>query len=575
MFIRPCYRNKDGKRHAYWALVESYRTQRGPRQRVVAYLGKLDEAGRLGIKHAADDTPTSPQKTFFPEPEPEWIEVDAKAVRVENCRQFGGPWLALELIHVLGLDTFFQETIPSGREDVPWSVMALVLVIARLCEPSSELSIAENFSRKTALCDLLGVPQQKLYDNRLYRALDTLLPHKAKLEVFLKEKLGELFELEYDLLLYDVTSTYFEGDAKSNPLAQRGYSRDKRGDCKQVTIGLVVSRCGMPLGYEVFAGNRADMTTMQEIVETMEARYGKSNRIWVMDRGMASEENIEFLKEENRRYIVGTPKSMLKKFEQQLLDEDWHAIREGLDVKLCASPDGQAEMFILCRSRDRREKEKAMHARFEKRIEARLISMTERCRKQKRNPLKVAREVGRLLGQNSRAAGLFDVDVRERNDGGTELIWKKVKAWQDWSELSEGCYLLRTNVTDWSDEELWKAYIQLTEAEAAFRIHKSDLSIRPVWHQKEDRVLAHILVCFLAYVLWKTLAGLCDRAGLGNESRRVFEELKDIRVVDVVLPTRQGVEIRKRCVTKPSEHQKILLEKLGLHLPSRIKTLEM
>ncbi|MCH7686943.1 MAG: IS1634 family transposase [Planctomycetes bacterium] len=575
MFIRSCYRNKDGKRHAYWALVESYRTQRGPRQRVVAYLGKLDAAGRLGLKQAADDKPTSSQKTFFPEPEPEWVEVDARAVRVENCRQFGGPWLALELIKRLGLDTFFRETIPSGREDVPWSVMALVLVIARLCEPSSELSIAENFSRKTAVCDLLGVPQQKLYDNRLYRALDELLPHKAELEVFLKEKLGELFELEYDLLLYDVTSTYFEGDANANPLAQRGYSRDKRSDCKQVTIGLVVSRCGMPLGYEVFAGNRADVTTMQEIVETMEARYGKSNRIWVMDRGMASEENIEFLKAGTRRYIVGTPKSMLKKFEQQLLGEDWHAIREGLEVKLCPSPDGEAETFILCRSRDRREKEQAMHERFEKRIEERLTKMAERCCKQKRSPLKVARELGRLLGQNSRAAGLFNVDVRERNAGGTELVWNKVKAWQEWSELSEGCYLLRTNVADWSDEELWKAYIQLTEAEAAFRIHKSDLSIRPVWHQKEDRVLAHILVCFLAYVLWKTLAGLCERAGLGNEPRRVFEELKDIRVVDVVLPTRQGVEIRRRCVTKPSEHQEILLEKLGLHLPSRLRTFEM
>jgi transposase len=575
MFIRPYFRTINGKRRAYWALVESYRTERGPRQRVVAHLGKLDEAGRLGLKQAAEEKPRSAQKKLFPEPEPEWVEVDASAVRVENCRQFGGPWLALELIKKLGLDTFFQETIPSGREDVPWDVMALVLVIARLCEPSSELSIAENFSRKTALCDLLGVPEEKVYDNRLYRALDKLLPHKAELEVFLKETLGELFELEYDLLLYDVTSTYFEGDAKANPLAQRGYSRDKRGDCKQVTIGLVVSRCGMPLGYEVFAGNRTDVTTMQEIVETMEARYGKSNRIWVVDRGMVSEENMEFLKDGDRRYIVGTPKSMLKKFEQQLLGEDWHAIREGLEVKLCASPDGEAETFILCRSRDRREKEKAMHARFEKRIEERLAKMAERCRKQKRHPLKVAREVGRLLGQNSRAAGLFDVDVRERDDGGTELVWKKVQAWRDWSELSEGCYLLRTNVADWSDKELWKAYIQLTEAEAAFRIHKSDLSIRPIWHQKEDRVLAHILVCFLAYVLWKTLAGLCERAGLGNEPRRVLEELQDIRVVDVVLPTRQGVEIRKRCVTKPSEHQEILLEKLGLHLPSRLKTYEM
>ena len=575
MFIRPYYRTINGKRRAYWALVESYRTERGSRQRVVAHLGKLDEAGRLGVKQAAQEKPNSSQKKLFPEPEPEWIEVDAKAVRVENCREFGGPWLALELIKKLGLDEFLRDTIPSGREDVPWSMMALVLVIARLCDPSSELSIAENFFRKTAMSDLLGLPAEKVYDNRLYRALDKLLPHKQKLEVFLKEKLGELFDLEYDLLLYDVTSTYFEGDAKANPLAQRGYSRDQRSDCKQVCIGLVVSRCGMPLGYEVFAGNTADVTTVEQIVTTMEARYGKSNRIWVMDRGMVSDENLDFLKEGDRRYIVGTPKSMLKKFEQQLLGADWHAIREGLEVKLCASPDGEAEMFILCRSRDRREKEKAMHARFAQRIEERLLSMQARCRKQKRDPLKVSRDVGRLLGQNSRAAGLFDVDVRQRDDGGTELVWQKVEAWQEWSELSEGCYLLRTNVADWSDEELWKAYIQLTEAEAAFRIHKSDLSIRPIWHQKEDRVLAHILVCFLAYVLWKTLAGLCDRAGLGNEPRRVLEELKEIRVVDVVLPTRQGVEIRRRCVTKPSEHQEILLHKLGLNLPSRLKTFEM
>ena len=285
--------------------------------------------------------------------------------------------------------------------------------------------------------------------------------------------------------------------------------------------------------------------------------------------------NMKFLRDGKRRFIVGTPKSMLKKFERELLEEDWHTIRDGLEVKLCTSPEGDSETFILCRSRDRREKEQAMHERFEKRIEERLTRMAERCRKQKRNPLKVAREVGRLLGQNSRAAGLFDVDVRERDGGGTELVWEKVKAWRDWSELSEGCYLLRTNVADWSDEELWKAYIQLTEAEAAFRIHKSDLSIRPIWHQKEDRVLAHILVCFLAYVLWKTLAALCQRTGLGNEPRRVLEELKEIRVVEVVLPTRKGIEIRKRCVAKPSEHQQILLHQLGLNLPSRLKIFEM
>jgi len=574
MFIRPCYRKKNGKRHAYWALMESYRTERGPRQRVVAYLGRLDEAGRLGVKQASEGTPESRQ-TLFDEPQPRWMEIDTSAVRVENDRAFGGPWLALQLIQKLGLDQFLKRTIPTGREDVPWSMTALILVIARLCEPSSELQIAEHFYRKTALCDLLGVPVEKVDDNRLYRALDKLLPHKRELEIFLKEKLGELFELEYDLLLYDVTSTYFEGKAKANPLAQRGYSRDKRGDCKQVCIGLVVSRCGMPLGYEVFAGNRSDVTTMQEIVETMETRYGTADRIWVMDRGMISEENIEFLKDGKRRYIVGTPKGMLKKFEQQLLDEDWHAIRDGLEVKLCASPDGDAETFILCRSRDRGEKEKAMHERFEQRIEEGLLKIQAGCEKRKCQSLVIAKRVGKLLGKNSRAAGLFDVDIKERGNGGTDVTWTKKDAWRDWARLSEGCYLLRSNVTDWSDEELWRAYMQLTEAEAAFRIQKSDLSLRPIWHQKEDRVLAHIFVCFLAYVLWKTLGQMCRGAGLGDEPRRVLEELQDLRVVDVVLPTREGVEIRRRCISKPSAHQQILLHQLGLELPSKLKSIEM
>lgn len=452
---------------------------------------------------------------------------------------------------------------------------ALILIIARLCEPSSELHIAEHFYRKTALCDLLGVPVEKVDDNRLYRALDKLLPHKRALESFLKEKLGELFALEYDLLLYDVTSTYFEGEAKANPLAQRGYSRDKRGDCKQVCIGLVVSRCGIPLGYEVFAGNRADVTTMQEIVETMETRYGKADRIWVMDRGMISEENIEFFKAGKRRYIVGTPKGMLKKFEQQLLDEDWHAVRDGLEVKLCSSPDGGDETFILCRSRDRGEKEKAMHARFEQRIEEGLIKIQAGCEKRKCQSLVIAKRVGKLLGKNSRAAGLFDVQIEERSDGGTDVSWTKKEAWRDWAQLSEGCYLLRSNVTGWSDEELWRAYMQLTEAEAAFRIQKSDLSLRPIWHQKEDRVLAHILVCFLAYVLWKMLGQMCRGAGLGDEPRRVLEELEDLRVVDVVLPTRSGVEIRRRCITKPTDHQQILLHQLGLELPTKLEMIEM
>lgn len=577
MFIRQQFKSVNGQRRAYWALVESYRTERGPRQRVVAYLGQIDEAGRLGVQEAAEQRAGTPrQRLLFDEPEPpQWVEVDASAVRVENCRQLGGPWLALELIRRLGLDEFFAQVMPRGQESVPWSVSALILIIARLCEPSSELYIAEQWYPKTALAELLGAPACSMDDNRLYRALDQLLPHKEKLEAFLKDRLGELFDLEYDLLLYDITSTYFEGQANGNPLAQRGYSRDQRGDCKQVCLGLVVSRCGMPLGYEVFAGNTADVTTVEHIVETMERRYGKSDRIWVMDRGMVSEENIEFLKQEGRRDIVGTPKPLLKQFEQQLLKDDWREVRDGVEVKLCKSPDGDEETFILCRSRDRSQKDLAIVRRFEQKIEQRLTKMAARCEKQQRDPQKVEREVGRLLGQNTRAERLFEVSVETTDDGCARLQWKKCAHTREWATLSAGCYLLRSNVTDWSDEDLWQAYMQLTEAEAAFRIHKSDLRIRPIWHQKQDRVLAHILVCFLAYVLWKTLAALCRQAGLGDEPRRVLDELAEIRTLDVVLPTRQGVEIRRRCVSKPSDHQTILLHHLGLNLPSQLKPTDL
>jgi transposase len=571
MFIRPCYRTKNGKRHAYWALMESYRTERGPRQRVVAYLGQLDERGRLGVKRAAEGNHRARQKRLFDDIEPEWVEVDVRRVQVENRRDFGGPWLALELMGQLGLKDFLEATIPQGRERIPWSVMALVLVLCRLCEPSSELYIVEHFYAQSALPDLLGVPAAKINEQRLYRALDALLPHKEALEVFLKERLGELFGLEYDLLLYDVTSTYFEGEAKGNPLAQRGYSRDHRPDCKQVCIALVVSKCGMPLGYEVFAGNRSDVTTLKEIVDLMECRYGRADRIWVVDRGMVSEDNLQFLKQSRRRYVVGTPKSTLKRFQRELLQDDWETVREGVEVKLCPTPDG-GETFVLCRSRDRREKEKAIHARFEQRIEEGLRRIEESCRRQRLDPAVVGHRVGRLLGRNSRAAGLFQVDIQASHDRRARLSWRKVEAWRDWAALSEGCYLLRTNIHDWSEQDLWKTYIQLTEAEAAFRIHKSDLSIRPIWHQKQDRVLAHILVCFLAYVLWKTLAARCTRAGLGDEPRRVLAELGKIQLVDVVMPTRDGREIRRRCVTRPTDHQAILLGRLHLNLPNTPQT---
>ena len=573
MYLRRCYRKKDGKRHAYWALVESYRTARGPRQRVVAWLGVMDEQGRLGVKRCAERA-TLHQGHLFGDREPRWVEVDVKRVRVERSRKFGGPWLGLELLGWLELDRFLEETLPEGREEVPWPLMVTVLVLGRLCDASSELHLAEQFYESSALADLLSVAAEKVNEDRLYRALDALLPHKAALEKHLKEKLGALFELDYDLLLYDVTSTYFEGQAEKNPQAQRGYSRDHRPDCKQVNIALVVSRCGMPLGYEIFAGNRHDASTLEEIVAHVEGLYGRASRIWVIDRGMAGEDNVRFLREGGRRYIVGTAKNSLRKFERELLAEDWRLVHPGLEVRITPAPSGE-EVFILCRSAERRAKEQAMYERFEKRIEEGLAKIQASCQKKKQKPVTIAMRVGRLLGRNTRAAALFDVQVEADAGGFARLRWSKLETWREWARLSEGCYVLRSNVTDWSPEELWRAYIQLTEAEAAFRVHKSDLAIRPVWHQKEHRVQAHILVCFLTYVLWKTLAASCRQAGLGDEPRQVFEALSEISLVDVVLPTKAGPEIRKRCISQPTEHQQILLQRLGLKLPALLERAAM
>jgi transposase len=571
MYLKRCGQSRAKRDGIYWELVESYRTERGPRQRVVAYLGDVSERRRLGIEQAARGASGSWQSRLFDEEgEPEWVEVDSKRVWVEGVRDFGGCWLGLEVSERLGLIPLFERLLPEGREEIPWSMMAMTLVLMRLCEPSSELRIAEHLYERSTLADLLGIPTDKVNDDRLYRALDRLLPHKVEMEKHLKERLGELFDLEYDLLLYDVTSTYFEGECARNGQALRGYSRDRRSDCKQVCIALVVSKEGLPLGYEVFAGNRADVTTVEDIVEKIEAQYGAAGRIWVMDRGMVSQENLEYLRAGGRRYIVGTPKSQLKRFEKELLEADWQRVRDGLDVKVCPSPDGE-ESFILCRSAERAVKEKGIHDRFEQRIEKGLMKLADSCRRRKQKPGAVERRVGRLLQGNSRAAGLFRVEVVEQTDGGAQVIWKKLEEWRAWAELSEGCYLLRSNITDWDAEQLWRAYIQLTEAEAAFRIQKGDLRIRPIWHQKEERVQAHILVCFLAYVLWKSLGQMCQRAGLGNESRKVFDEIAQIKVADVVMPTRQGTVIRNRCIGRPTKAQAVLLQMLGLHLPQRMK----
>jgi transposase len=581
MYLRHTTRRKDGKTHVYWQLVRSVRRGRKVTQQTVAQLGELDAEGRASATALAREITgresAHSQGHLFEIATPvEAVKVRLNAVRLERSRSFGAVWLGWTLWRALKLDQLLEGLLPKGREAVAWADVISILVIGRLCEPSSELHVAEQWYRTTALEDLLGIHAEQVYDERLYRALDRLLPHKAAIESHLVQRLGELFDLDYDLLLYDVTSTYFEGVADP-AIAKRGYSRDHRPDCVQVNIALVVTREGMPLGYEIFPGNTTDVTTVQEIVADMEARFGKANRVWVMDRGMVSQENVAWLNATGRRYVIGTPKAELKRFAKQIEDSaDWRHIRDDVEVKLCLGPNGD-ETYLLCRSAARVEKERAMHERFKARIEEALASLARRIEQSRKRLDRgvIERQIGRLLGRNSRAAGAFSISITEddTHPSGIRMTRTHRPEWADWARLTEGVYILRTNIGEWSDEALWQTYTQLTEAEAAFRVHKSDLAIRPIWHHKEGRIKAHILVCFIAYALWKTLQQWQSRAGLGHAPRTILTEFARIHAADIVLPLADETrhELRIRCVVRPDQAQAILLERLGLTLPQRLK----
>lgn len=584
MYLRRYGKKAGGEEYVYWSLVESVRTARGPRQRVVASIGKLpglDKEERVGWKEIVRtlNGRTQPQESLFEKTEepPSWATVDINGVSVERLRGFGDIYLALLLWQKLGFAEFCKEQMPQGREAIPWSVMACILTIARFCAPSSELQIAESWYAKTALDDLLCVPAEKVNDDRLYRSLDALLPHKDALCRHLQDRYGELFGETFDFLFYDITSTYFEGMALGNPQAKRGYSRDKRPDCPQVCIGLVTSREGLPLAFEVFDGNRADVTTTQEMVMSMESKYGKANRIWVMDRGMVSEKNIEFMRERGARYIVGTPKSMLRKFEKELLAKDWEEVHPGVEVKKCSSPDGTEEAFVLCRSEGRQEKEMAILTRFVVRLEAGLNKLKEQALQGRlRDRQKVDRRIGRLLERNSRAASLFDVNVTETGTGNDRRLDIEIRKNEDryhWALQSGGNYILRTNWKEADPKIIWKRYIQLTEVEDAFRTEKHDLGMRPIYHRKQDRTQAHILVCFLALAMWRTLQQWMKVSGLGTAPRKLIEEMREVKSLDVLLPAKDKT-IRLRVVSTPSKQLKVLLQRMKVLMPNRGKIIE-
>ncbi|MBI4248495.1 MAG: IS1634 family transposase [Elusimicrobia bacterium] len=571
MYLRHTIRRKDGKTHKYWQLVRSVRIGKKVRQEIVAQLGELDAKGRLRASELARRLGGHAERPglFDPPLEKEVVQVRLNGVKLERVRQFGDVWLGCKLWQMAKLDDFFETYLAPGEENIPWATMAKILTVARLCEPSSELHIAEDWLRKTALADILGVDEEKINEDRLYRGLDKVLPLKSALEAHVKKQWEGLFEIKYDLLLYDITSTYFEGKLEQNPQAQRGHSRDHRPDCKQVCIGLVVTRDGMPLGYEIFPGNLHDSKTVKTTVATIESRYGKADRVWVMDRGMVSDEILTWMREGGRRYLVGLPKSELKKHAAELADaKGWKVVRGGVAVRYAQAIPGDeslgGDLLLLCRSDDRRQKEAAMQELFSKRIEEALAKLQRRCQKAAR-PLsleKIQRQVGRLLQRNQRAAKSFIIRCQAASDqpSGLRVEWSRDEAERTFKEQSHGCYALRTNVRDWTEEDAWKTYIQLTQVENAFRAHKSELEIRPIWHHREDRVQAHIFVCFLAYVLWKLLEQWQSRAGLGDSPRTIMEELGHIHSGDVVLPTTTGEKIRLRSIVTPEKAQKIILQ---------------
>ena len=582
MYLRHTVRRKDGKTHRYWQLVRSVRIGKKVRQEIVAQLGELDAKGRLRASELARRLGGHAEQAglFDPPLDKEVVEVRLNGVKLERVRRFGDVWLGCKLWRMAKLDEFFEAHLPRGEETIPWSMMAKILTVARLCEPSSELHIAEDWLRKTALADILGIDEDKINEDRLYRGLDKVLPLKAALEAHVKKQWEGLFAIQYDLLLYDITSTYFEGKMDGNPQAVRGHSRDHRPDCKQVCIGLIVTRDGMPLGYEIFPGNLHDSKTVKTVVEMIESRYGKADRVWVMDRGMVSDDILTWMREGGRRYLVGLPKSELKKHAAELADaEGWKSVRGGVAVRYARAVPGEegdgADLLLLCRSDDRREKEAAMQELFSKRIEAGLVKLQCRCQRAARSLSleKIQRQVGRLLQRNQRAARSFIIrcEAAANQMSGVRVEWSRDEAEQMFKAQSHGCYALRTNVRDWTEEEVWKTYIQLTQVENAFRAHKSELEIRPIWHHREDRAQAHIFVCFLAYVLWKLLEQWQSRAGLGDSPRTVLEELGPIHSGDVVLPTMTGEKIRLRSIVSPEKAQKFILQRLGVELPRRMR----
>src|SRR5882762_8914179 len=539
MFLREHQRLKDGKEHGYWSLVETIRTADGPRQRTLCYLGELNGSAHARWQKTVEvfnEQGETTQLKLFPSEteasdEPNVARVLVKKIRVERTRRFGDSYLGLELWKQLGLAEFLARHLDIDDADVPWSRIAAVLAINRLCDPGSELAVEQHWYPSTALDDLLHIAKGKINDTRLYRCLDRLLPLKTKIEQHLKQRFGELFQAEFDVLLYDLTSTYVEGAAEANPMMRRGYSRDHRPDCEQLVLALIVNQDGFPFSYELFDGNRADVSTIEAILRTVERKHGKARRVWIFDRGVVSEENLVAIRKRGGEYLVGTTRSKVKQ------------------IKI---PGGE-ETYILCRTAGRKEKEKAIRSRFVARIEKALTGLEKRIADGKlKDRDKMLLRLGRIQASHPQVADLYEMAVKDSKEG-PRLVRRQKPEQQQSLEAGEGAYPLRTNLSADGAADLWKKYLQLTEVEAAFRTLKSELAIRPLFHQMEMRVKAHVLVAFLGYALLVTLKHLLKRVGSEHSPAKVLKRLSELYSVDIVLPTIEGREIWLRRTSKLDE----------------------
>jgi transposase len=597
MFLRRYQRTKDGKTHTYFALVESTRTDAGPRQRIVAYLGELNQdqerrwqctvvcynrhgdAQQLRLFPDDDDLPVAAA-------DPDVVRIRLHKVGWSNARRFGDVWLARWLWHYVGLDDIVARHLPQGREEVRPADIVAIEVINRLCAPCSEFALAEHWYASTALEDLLGVPDSAVTKDRLYRTLDALGRAHEAIENDLKERLGTLFQLDYEILLYDLTSSYVEGLAEHNDLAQRGYSRDHRSDCKQIVLALVVTREGFPLAHQTLAGNTRDLQTVRRIIAAVEARFGQSNRIWVMDRGMISKDTLAFLNEPGRRYLLATRRHAVAAFQPELRAGGWQSLSENAEVEV-KRLDRDGLHYLLARSQPRREKERAMRRRQRHGLAADLQKLQARvARGRLKQRDKIVEAVGRLKGRYPKACPFVTITVTEQ-PAALHYVWQVAKFRE--ALARDGVYLLLTNAAGWSAQQFWETYIQLTVVERAFRVLKSELLLRPIWHQYSGRTEAHVFVCVLAYALWKTLDHLARRAGLQTLIRKVDPErgdagpqprpmspasilraLAQVQVGDIELETTTGQKLVLRRVARPDSEQKRILEAMGLALPERL-----